>query len=238
MPPLVIPNTAQVILHWFQGVAFASNVLGAIRPAPLLIDQGVAETLGAAIKSGLASSGLLPLLAPDVSLANVGIRDTSTAGQPEFQDSGGLVTGTAADEALPRQTALVVSCRTDRAGASYRGRVYLSGFTEISNGPGGAASTAVQTAAVAFVQACSDAMDAAGLQFAVLSRPREAGEIPAKPITAKPGFATAITSLEMRNALWDTQRRRATPGGGSTFLSQRNFVQLRQNGQDRGARSS
>jgi hypothetical protein len=238
MPPLVIPNTAQVILHWFQGAAFASNVLGAIRPGTTAIDQGVAESIGAAIKSGLTSSGLLPLLAADVSLANVGVRDTSSAGQPEYQDSGGLITGTAADEALPRQTALVVSCRTDRAGASYRGRVYLSGFTEISNGPGGQASGAAQTASVAFVQACSDAMDAAGLSFAVLSRPRLAFTIPAVEIAAKAGFATAITSLEMRNSMWDTQRRRATPGGGSTFLSSRTFVQLRKNGQERGARSS
>jgi len=227
--PLVIPNAAQVYLHWQNAGRPFTNVLGAIKPAPLLVDQSMAESLGAAIKGALATSGLAPMLGPAVTLDEVGVRSIATAGQPEFLDSGAAVSGTGVTDALPPQTALVISAQTDRSGASYRGRIYLGGWVEGQNDANGYASAGSVTAGMAFVQACSDAMDAVGLAFAVLSRPAEGGTIPEKIIPARAGFATAITSLEVKNQFWDTQRRRGTALGGSTLLmrGRRRRVRLR-----------
>jgi hypothetical protein len=225
--PLVVPNAALVTLHWQIAGERCHNVLGAVKPGGVTVTQAMADQLGAAIKPALGNSGMAPLLSSSTALVDVGVRDISTAGMPEFLDSGAATLGTAVDEPLPTQIALVVSSQTDRAGASYRGRTYFSGWTEISNLATATASSAATTAAMAFLQACSDAMDNAGLAFAVISRPREARTIPAVEISAKAGWATPITSLEIRNAMWDTQRRRATVGGGGTLLAKRNRVKLR-----------
>jgi hypothetical protein len=35
---------------------------------------------------------------------------------------------------------------------------------------------------------------------------------------ARPGGATAVTSIVLRNSIWDTQKRRASAGSGSTLF--------------------
>lgn len=217
--PLVITNAAQIYLHWSVAGTPYNNVIGASKPPGVSITQALADTLGAAIKTAYTTSGMATHQQNATGLGQVGVRDISTAGQPEYLDSGLGVVGTGLGDVLPPQTALVVSVRTARAGASYRGRIYLGGFTETDNAPAGTIAQAAADAAVAFIDGVSDAISAAGMQMAVLSRPREAKTIPAKEIAAKGGFATPATVVEVRNLLWDTQRRRGTLGGGSTFLA-------------------
>src|SRR5690554_7730781 len=72
-------------------------------------------------------------------------------------------------ELLPRGTALVVTKRTNRAGPSYRGRIYVPGFGEGSNEAGGRASSAAVAAALAFVEGLQDAASARGHTLAVAS---------------------------------------------------------------------
>lgn len=216
--PLVIPGAAQVYLHYINTGKPFTNVLGAIKPPGTVITQALANALGAAVKSAWTTSGLNVHMGGAVGLETIGVRDISTEGMPEYLDAGPTVTGGSVGEPLPGQIALVVSVATERAGAKYRGRVYVSGWTETDNDSTGQCTQAGATAAQAFVQAVSDAMDAQGLTFAVLSRPVEAKTIPVKTITARSGFATAALSLQVNNLLWDTQRRRATAGGGSTLL--------------------
>jgi hypothetical protein len=214
--PLVIPNAAQVYLHWINTGKPFTNVLGAQKPAGVAITQALANSLGAAIKASLTSSGLVTHLGGAVGLETVGVRDISQEGMPEYIDAGPTITGGSVGEPLPGQIALVVSVGTERSGAKYRGRVYVGGFTETDNDASGQATQAAATAAQSFIQAVSDAMDNQGLIFAVLSRPVQAKTIPAVTIAARSGFATPALSLQVNNLLWDTQRRRATPGGGST----------------------
>lgn len=202
--PLVVPNAAQMRLIWsFGGQLYAINVLGVVANA-VAITQAITNTVGAAVKTGFASSALNAALYTGVQLVNVGLRDVRTAHQAEFLDSGAAVTGTMAGDALPPQIALCITLRTAQAGASWRGRVYLPGFAEAFNAGGGTANSG--TAAVAFVTAIKSALTTSGMDLGVLSRPNTA----VNPLLT--GFITPVTSIVCRDLVWDTQRRRAVAG--------------------------
>jgi hypothetical protein len=236
--PLQIANAAQVYLHWINAGKPFTNVLGASKPPGVSITQAMAERLGAAIKASVTSSGLGANMGIAAGLVTVGVRDINETGMPEYLDASPTVVGTAAGDPLPGQVALVVSLNTARSGTSYRGRVYLGGFTEAGNDAAGTATQPLADSAIAFLQAVSDAIAAEGMNLAVASRPREARTIPVRTVTAKIGFVTPVTSLVINNLLWDTQRRRATAGGGSTLLAGRTRRSLNSADQPRDGRSS
>jgi hypothetical protein len=199
MPPLVIANGMLVRLIWTRsGSAYAINVVGALNASAVAVNQALADSLGSAVKSAFTSSGFAARVSSTVSLSQVGIRNIAQANQAEFLDAGAAVPGTAAGAILPPQIALVLTLRTALAGASFRGRVYLPGWTEDSNNTSGACDSAPGGNARDFVIAIASALTAAGLQMAVLSRSRLVG--------------TPITSVVLRDFAWDTVRKRATAG--------------------------
>lgn len=205
MAQLIVPNAAQMRLIWaLGGQLYALNVMGVVNTGAVSITQALTNTIGAAIKTALTSSGLGGLLNTTVTLANVGLRDIRTANQAEFLDTGGAVAGTAVTGLLPPQTALVVTLRTAQAGRSYRGRVYLPGFDEGNNSATGTATAAVSP--VTFVSSVKSALVTSGLDLGVLSRPAP------DAIPPRSGFITPVTSMVLRDQVWDTQRRRAVPG--------------------------
>jgi hypothetical protein len=234
MPSLQVANGAQLRLIWsFQsGAITAINVLGVQVSGAPVFGQALADTLGAAIKAAVSSSGIGGHLQSTNALLAVGIRDLRTTNMAEFLDSGGPAagTGTAADQ-LPGQTALVVTLRTAKSGPSYRGRVYLGGFSETSNTATGTALGSLVTVSAAFITAIRTTLTNNALTLAVLSRPAEAREVTTlihhsdgstssitKHSNARTGQATPVTAVQVRNATWDTQRRRAAGGSVSTFL--------------------
>lgn len=207
MPELIVPNAAQMRLVWaLSGQLYALNVLGVVNTGAVVINQALTNAVAADIKAAFTSSAHADDISTTITLASIGLRDIRSAAQPEFIDTGGAVAGTMALELLPPQTALCVTLRTALAGASYRGRVYLPGFAEGSNTTGGVAVGAVLAPAVAFVAAIQDALAEVGLDLGVLSRPND------DVVPAKPGWITPVTSIVVRDAVWDTQRRRAVPG--------------------------
>lgn len=234
MVSLVVPGAAQVRLVW--GLATNTmvqiNVLGATKPGNVTVNQTLANALGAAIKAAVATSGLAPVLSTATTLNTVGIRDITAANNAEFLDAGAAVAGTSAGDLLPRATSLVVTLRTARAGSSFRGRVYLGGFTETNNGPGGNPDATLQTACVNFVNAIRTALQGQGMDLGVVSRPANQvtitrdellpngqHNIDTKVQKARPGQVTAVTVVQMRNAIWDSQRRRTTTGSASTLMA-------------------
>lgn len=204
MAQLVVPNAAQLRLIWsFGGQLFALNVLGVVANA-VPITQAMANTVGTAIKTAFASTAYNGAVHTTVALANVGLRDIRVPSAPEFLDSGAAVVGVGTGDAAPPQTALVVTLRTAGAGARYRGRVYLCGFTEGVNTATGTFSGLASP--VNFVTAIKSALTTSGMDLGVISRPNP----DATP--ANPGFITTVTSIVLRDSVWDTQRRRAIPG--------------------------
>jgi len=207
MPSVVVPEACFLRLIWtLSGVPYAVNVLGVRNAGHLAITQAIANSVGSAVKTGFASSGLNAQLATTISLGNVGLRDIGSANQPEYLDTGAAVPGTAAGDPLPPQIALCVTLRTALAGRSFRGRSYIPGFTEAANGTTGTASAAASTAAINFVNACATSLASSGLALAVVSRPAPSATPP------RAGFVNNVTAVLTRDLIWDTQRRRARPG--------------------------
>jgi hypothetical protein len=209
MPVAVIPNCGTLKIQW-QGLTRTwLNVFGIVgNPTLPTITQALSDTLATEIRAQFTSTGLAALMATTVSLNTILLRDISVANRPEFTGAGAGVPGTGTGDALPVSLAAVVTLRTAAAGKSFRGRTYLSGFTEGQNDAAGRQAAAVNTASVAFVQAVVGVLTAHGMGMAVLSRPRDPLTIPEKVILGKPGFATVVTALVARNTKWETQRRR------------------------------
>lgn len=240
MPAVVIPNAAQLRLIWSLTATghLGINVLGVSKPAGVTITQTLTNTIGAAVKAAVASSGLGAELVPAASLTRVGLRDVTNANMPEFFDTGAAVPGTGTGDPVPRQVALVVTLRTAQSGHSFRGRVYLGGFTETANQAGGNAAASTTTASGSFITAVKNALIASGMDLAVLARPSEARtetvtvthadgttSSKTKSHAARPGRVTPVTAIEVRNASWDSQRRRTSVGSTSTLLSLPEYLQ-------------
>lgn len=204
MPQLVVANAAQLRLIWsLGGSLYALNIMGVVANA-VPITQAITNTIGTAIKSSFTSSALSASISTQVSLVNIGLRDIRTANTAEFLDSGAAVPGTLAGDLLPPQTALCVTLRTAQAGRSFRGRVYLCGFGEAVSGSTGAFTTLASP--VNFITALKANLVTSGMDLGVLSRPRFA------PLPPSAGFVTPVTSIVLRDSVWDTQRRRAVAG--------------------------
>lgn len=196
MVSTVINNAAAVRIIWnWSGSPYAVNTFTVIKQgvAPS-ISQGSANDLAAAVKTAYDASTLRTQMFTAIAPATVGVRDLDQPNQPEYLASTAALAGTSASEPLPLQTAFCVTLRTALAGASYRGRSYISGYTE-GVGNGGSAAAAVGTAAVAWIQALQTQFNNKGFTLAVGSR--------------KTGQAKEVTQVVQRNLLWDTQRRRA-----------------------------
>lgn len=199
MASLVINNTVQVRLIWQQGsIDSAVNVLHGIKDDPLgTIDQARADGVATNICNAMLTRPR-GNINQNWRLVRVGIRDLDQPNNPEFV---GVPTtaysGTSVAELLPLNVAACVTLRTAKAGASYRGRVYLSGWTEGSSNQGVMSTTAVSDA-TAIVDGMHEGLDASGFTMSVASRVL--------------GVSTPITSWVCRDQRWDTQRRRIIPG--------------------------
>lgn len=232
-PPLVVTNAVQVRLLGSYSLNGVVNVLAARKTAGTTITQTLANTVGAAIKSAWTSR-IGALCGSNTSLVRVGLRDLTAANQPEFLDTGAPVSGALASEGLPPQTALCVTLRTAKSGKSFRGRVYVWGFTENENTATGVASTAAVNAATAFIGDIQSALSTSQLTLAVLSRPSLAfvdtrvwtlanGSTQTDVLgrgNANPGGVEPVTVIQSRNNSWETQRRRNNGRGALPTLVQ------------------
>lgn len=199
MPALVIDNTAQIRLIWqLNNVDVAVNVYHGIKQDPLgSIDQADATALATNLATQFNASTFKANLNNQWKLATVGVRDLNSPNNPEYLAAVAGAAGSYATEILPLNVCMCVTLRTGKAGTSYRGRTYLSGWTEGSSAAGNA-TAGVQAQAEDWVTRVKTAMDQAGFTLAVASR--------------KLGKSEAVTSIQARDTRWDTQRRRIVPG--------------------------
>lgn len=219
------------VIYTLAAGGIQENVLGAVVTGSPTFDQAMANALGASIKSAFTSSGMAARTHSSVALAAVGVRDLRNANLTEFLDQSAAVPGTATGDVLPRSVAFCVTLRTALSGKSFRGRCYLGGFAEPDNDTDGTASSAIVTAGPAFVAAIGSAMTSNAMALGVLSRPAEpydvttvihhndgTTETKVKHHNGRPGQVTRVTLIQARNDIWDSQRRRTTPGSASSLL--------------------
>ena len=209
MATRVIANCGQLKINWSGPTRTWANIYGMIGlPTLPVFDQALANALFTSIAAALPASGLASLLADTVILESISIRSLNSANQPEFVGTGTPVGGGGVGDMLPLSVAACVTLRTAQAGKSFRGRSYISGFTETQNDANGRISTAANTAAQSWVQQIVGALGTHNMGMAVLSFARDAATIPAKTVVAKPGFGNTVTALLVRNTKWESQRRR------------------------------
>jgi len=247
MPQLVIQNGAQLRLIWTIGTTGQMvNVIGLFTLTGAVVTQAIATQIGTAVKTGVTASGLITHLHPSVSLVNVGLRDLRSGGLPEFLDTAAIVTGTGTGDPLPRGTALVQTLRTAQAGARYRGRIFWGGFTEADNDTAGNASSALSTAIQSMLGSIANAVTPAQFNIGVLSRPAPRRTIvtttydSANNITsqrtqtqnARPGGALIMSAAQIRNLVWDSQKRRTAPGSVSTLFGPMSLQTFNETGAD------
>lgn len=199
MAGLVIDNTVQVRLIWYQGTSPAAvNVLHGIKKTPFAgVDQGSVNALRAAIAATWPTATIKSEISSTYGIRDVTMRDLNSPNNVEFVATGAQLVGSSTADLLPLQTALCCTLRTSKAGASFRGRYYQSGYTE-GFGSGGLASAGVTGALSEWVNRLKTAFSDTGLDMSVASRLL--------------GISNKVESVVVRDASWDTQRRRATPG--------------------------
>lgn len=199
MPAFTVPQGVLLRLIWRKGgVDAAVNVLGAVNPTAVVINQALANTLSTAIQSSFTSSGLRALMAPSWSLNQIGVRDINTANHFEFIGTAAAQAGSGVTDPLPDNVAYCATIRTLLAGKRYRGRYYQVGIAEASNDANGQPSTGAKNAVIAFLVAIQANLTTSALTGAVLSRVANVG--------------TPWDTIVARNTTWSTQRRRLLPG--------------------------
>jgi len=228
----VIPSTVQVRLLWTVNGQVAINVLHGIVQGAFVSNQTVANALGVAIKSAVTAN-LADHMGISSGLVKVGLRDLRTENNVEFLDSGATTLGSAVDDALPANNALCISTKTAKAGASFRGRTYLTGFTEAANANTGTVQSAVAAAGVSFMTAVSAAMTAQQITFAVASRsaPKQTivknvfnadgstSTVTISDTEARVAQSTPVVAILSRTEGWESQRRRSNGRGSAALLA-------------------
>lgn len=210
MADRVITNAAQMKVFWANGTRSWINVVGILGAPglPLQITQANVDAMFTALKANSLTTTFMGLCPTTTSLTKISVRDLRSANFNELTSTGTALAGTGTGDVLPLNLACCITLRTQLAGKSFRGRVYVSGMNELQNDATGRIVPAAATAAQGLVAAYSQCMSVITGGTAVLSFARDAKTIPAKTIAAKSGFANAVTATESRNLKWESQRRR------------------------------
>ena len=207
--PVVIPNCAEVKLFWsFAGRTFA-NVLHGNLTAAGPLSPGIAESIFSNLKGAAGTTAWLLRLNNGVSFSGVSVKDLRAPNNPAILSTGAATLGTGTGNAMPINTALVITLTTGSSGPGYRGRVYLGGMTTTQCTDGKTFISACSTDGIGFVTAVNAAMTAQGLPLVVAQHALNAGtHHDGSQWAARPAGVTPVTNIVQRNLRVDTQRRR------------------------------
>lgn len=206
---LVIANAVQIahaiLVSGKIVFVVTHNDIGPTAPVSVAMANAYFDSVKALWQAQLAA-----LCQSTTVFSRVEMRDLRAPGMPLVVSTSPSVGGTApAGDTLPRQIAACLTVRTNRAGRQFRGRMYWTGFSESANGPDNHMTTAAKTALDAFAAGFVTAASPSGSALAVAHRPTAFDEITGLPISPGLGFLTPATQVVCRDAVWDTQRRRA-----------------------------
>jgi hypothetical protein len=206
----VIPQCVQVKLAWGTGSGnVALNILHGRYSGAYSGTQAQANTILAGLNTGGAWTALASHLAPTVALSAVTLRDLGIANAPEVASNGPGGVGTAAGTELPDEVAAVVTLRTALTGPANRGRIYVPGWATSALGANNTIAAAAVTDLAAWAATITGVLAGVGFTFSLghFSRVAYIGSAGANH-PARPAGTVPITSTEVRDNHWDTQRRR------------------------------
>jgi hypothetical protein len=208
--PKVIPQAAEITLHW--------QLASGKRGHNVLVGRyagGYAGTAAQAnsILTGLSSGGqwtaLAAFIANTAALVSVTIRDLNQPNQPIITNTSPGAGGTSASVEMPNEIAAVITTRSAFTGPANRGRLYIPGWATNALGAGNIISPAAVTALTNWATTIAGVLSNQGYTWAIGHQARQAytgsagTEHPARVAGTVP-----ITSVEVRDNHWDSQRRR------------------------------
>jgi len=208
--PLVIPQTAQMRLIWQLANTVASNVLHAIVPDDFHWTQTDVDDVFNGITASPGWALIAPLLATTTTLLGIEIKDLRAANLAGIPSSAPEDAGTGGDNALPDQLAILASLKTAQAGRSFRGRVYIPGWTVLASNPVGVPTGDAVTAALGFVTSVAAAMAVKNFELAIGHRGHALYVSPATGLNVPAELAgsVVVTSITVPGRKFETQRRR------------------------------
>lgn len=208
---VVIPGAIEIRLAWALANAKAvHNVLHGRVAGGFVVTSAIAEAVFAAIKADSRWTDLRSDLSSAVSFTGVDLRDLRAANQALAASTGAASAGSAVGNPLPPEVAFCVTLRTNLAGRSNRGRVYLPGFNDTALAAGGVLAATGVGHAQAFVQAVSDALDAQGITLVIANPARaEYTGTTGAHHAARAAGTVDVTSIVARDNVFDSQRRRS-----------------------------
>lgn len=214
--PVFIPQVAAVRLIWtLPNGKTANNVLHGHYTTMTVVDQTTINNLYTAIATAFTSSGYAGQSATTFKLQAVGVRDLAQAGpgvgHGEIMSNLAATPGSGTGDALPANVSFVVSLKTGFSLQANRGRVYLTGYTETVNDPGGVANSAVAVDAVTFMNAVKTGMGSSGLVLTIAHPARAGYTSPTTGVVhgARPAGDVLVTSIVALNNVWDSTRLRS-----------------------------
>jgi hypothetical protein len=199
-----------VRLEWLTAIGRqAFNVLHAS------VGGGFAPTtaIANAIHAGLATGGdwlaLAAFLDDDATFTGVSLLDMRTANNSFVTSTSGGSPGLSSASPMSPATAIVVTERTARAGPGFRGRFYVPGWTEDAQTQAATVDPAAITALATWAGDVISTLAGQGMTLAIAQPARAAytgstGAVHA----ARAATTVTVTQCIVRNAFWDTQRRR------------------------------
>ena len=208
--PTVIPNCVQISLNWLTPASTIAHVILTGRaagvPAPTPTQ---AQAIFSALTTGAAFTAFNAVQTTGGAFQSVSIRSIHTANQGIVVSTGAQVNGASATQPLPVEVALCVTKRTGFVGRAFRGRSYLTNFTQDSLAAGNVVAAATVTAVQTWVTGWAAILAGQGYTH-VLAQPARAAYTGSTGTVHPARAAAAIDILQMqvRDNHWDSQRRR------------------------------
>jgi len=196
------PNCAEAVINaTISGTALA-NVLNFYKSSGY--DQDDIDALAEAVDDAVGSD-YLAILASAVSYNSTLVRGLENTVDLQASVTTNAGAGAVSGATMPNNVSLVATLRTGLTGRSARGRFYTMVMSSASLASQNTLSSTIGTGLSDFLLQVQINALAAGWQLCVLSRYNNLS----KRATA---IAFAVTDIEVRNLLVDSQRRRLPSG--------------------------
>jgi hypothetical protein len=208
--PIQIPSCAQITINWtLSDGKLGHNVLYGRYAGGFHGTQAEANSLLTALAGSSQFSAVRAFMASSSTLSAISIRDVNVVNAPIISSTSAGAPGSGAGAALPNEVAAVITERTASTGRANRGRIYVPNWSVDALGTGNVILAATVTALAAWGGTFISAFATQGYTLVIGQRAR-AAYIGATGTShpARPAQSQAVTSLEVRDNHWDSQRRR------------------------------
>lgn len=209
--PVVIPSCAQVVLVWtLPDGKTAHNVLYGRYSGTFAGTATQSNAIHTALSTGASWTALAAFLNTGTAFIGVTLRNVGIADQPIIGSATATALGTGVGAPLPDETAAVITLRTALVGRANRGRLFIPGWNITAAAAGGVMVAGMVTALTNWAATIVGALSGQGYTLVIGQRQRVAYTSPVtgRQFGPRPANSVPVTSLQVRDNHWDSQRRR------------------------------